>query len=121
MPLSLESPRFSLRTGAFADIERTLTELGHVVLDDAWNGQYLEKLQAGAKARFEADDARMNGRFDQFANEVVEMYLGGHTTLEQIATIADRNFDSLDQEFYSEFERTGMPALLRHLLAGHFV
>src|SRR5262249_5244731 len=121
MALSLESPRFSLRTAAFADIEKTLNELGHVVLDDAWNPQYLENLQAGAKARFEADDARMNGHFGQFPNEVVEMYLGGHSTLEQIATITGKNFEVLDREFYSEFERTGLPALLRHLLRGHFV
>src|SRR5262249_3637787 len=56
-----------------------------------------------------------------FPTEVVEMYLGGHTTLEQIAAITGRNFGTLDQDFNSEFERSGMPALLRNLLRGNFV
>jgi hypothetical protein len=126
MALTTESPRCSLRTASFSDVERTLDEIGHVVLDEAWNYRYLEALHTRAKSKFEADDALYDGRFDQFPASLIEQYLGGHTNLDEIVAAAahdDRlaSIKAADNEFFFEFERSGLPALLRHLLNGNFI
>jgi hypothetical protein len=126
MALTTESPRCSLRTTSFSEVERTLDEIGHVVIDEAWNYRYLEALHARAKSRFDADDALYDGRFDQFPASLIEQYLGGHTNLDEIsvgAAQADRiaSIKAADREFFFEFERSGLPALLRHLLNGNFI
>jgi hypothetical protein len=124
MALTIESPRYSLRTASFSDVERTLNELGHVVLDEAWNYRYLEALHARAKSKFEADDALYGGRFDQFPDSLIEQYLGGHTNLDEVVIKQGDRIASVkaaDHEFFFEFERSGLPALLRHLLNGNFI
>jgi hypothetical protein len=126
MALTTESTRYSLRTASLSDVECTLDEIGHVVLDEVWNYRYLETLRARAKSKFERDDALYDGRFDQFPASLVEQYLGGHTNLDEI-TLGPAQGDgpasikAADREFFFEFERSGLPALLRQLLNGNFV
>lgn len=98
MSLTTKSPRFSLRTAPFDEIERAIADVGHVVLDDAWNPAFLDRLLAAAKGRVTAEAATLFDLFD-----------------------ARDDGKACDREFYSEFRRAGFPALLEFLFDGDFV
>jgi hypothetical protein len=96
MALSFESPRLNLRDASLAEIEQTINNVGHVVLDGLWNRPFLSRLHDFAKTNF--------------------------TTSSERATHFDGVLPpALDREFFIELERSGLPALLRHLLSGDFV
>jgi hypothetical protein len=114
MPLTTESPRFSLRAADFADVARAIDTVGHAVLDDVWNPHYLSALHERAKTAFETDDDRFMGKFDEFPPTLIEQYLGGHSNLDSLSLAAGLDPVSCDSEFFLEMERTGLPALLRH-------
>jgi hypothetical protein len=115
MPLTTESPRFSLRVAAFDDIEKAIGSVGHVVLDDVWNSNYIRTLYGRAKATWQANDERFIGKFDQFAAVLIEQYLSGHTDLDSLSSTAGLDCTAGDNEFFVELERSGLPALLRRL------
>jgi hypothetical protein len=96
MALCFDSPRFNLRDAPLADIEQSINDVGHVVLDGLWNRQFLGRLHDFAVTNFATSSKRAT------------------------------HFDGVlppdhDREFFTEFERSGLPALLRHLLSGDFV
>lgn len=91
-----QSQRFDFRTANFADIETSLNEIDHVVLDGLWNVSFLNDLLA----RTRSHSAKHH-----------EMSI---TSLEMLSP-------DLDTAFFIEFERAGLPALMRQLLKGDFV
>ena len=96
MALSFDSPRFNLREASLAEIEQSINDVGHVVLDGLWNHKFLSRLHDFAVTNF--------------------------TTSSERATHFDGVLPAdLDREFFTEFERSGLPALVRHLLSGDFV
>jgi len=109
MPLSFESPRFSLRNANFSKIQAALESVGHVVLTDVWNLDFLGEMLAAAKRNFATDDSN----YDAIAHTAqIGSYIGGVTG--QFGT-------GSNDEFFLEFERTGLPAALRHIFNGNFV
>jgi hypothetical protein len=114
MALSFDSPRASLRTADFKDIDNSLANVGHVVLDDVWNTRFLSDLCVAADRKFCADDARFKGRYEEFSEGEIDQYLGNHAALESLDAASD-------EEFFEEFERTGLPAMMRRLFSGSFV
>src|SRR5271154_706760 len=96
MPLSFDSPRYNLRDASLADIEQSINGVGHVVLDGLWNTSFLRRLHNFASANFMSSPEGAT-HFDG-------------------ALPPDH-----DRDFFVEFERSGLPALLRHLLSGDFV
>jgi hypothetical protein len=96
MALYLESPRFDLRAAALSDVETALETIGHAVLDGLWNQPFLTRLRIFAQDNFAASP-------------------GGATHWDGTLPPA------LDHEFFLELERTGLPALQRHLMGGDFV
>jgi hypothetical protein len=102
MAVSLESPRFSLRSASFGDIEAALATVGHAVLDDVWNPLFLAEAREAALRAFAAP-AQQDVGYVAFT----ELFPG------PIKDAHDRLF--------RELERSGLPALLKHLLAGDVV
>jgi hypothetical protein len=98
MPLTFDSPRFSIRDAAFPEIESKLDRVGHVVLDGLWNPNFLTRLRNFGEKHFR-DDAT------------------GGTHLPDVRGLPGWN----DREFFAEIERSGLPAILRHLLRGDVV
>jgi hypothetical protein len=96
MALGFDSPRFELRDASLADIERSIDDVGHVVLDGLWNRPFLSRLHDFAATNFTSSPA-------------------GATHFDGALPPAH------DRDFLVEFERSGLPALLRHLLSGDFV
>jgi hypothetical protein len=116
--VSLNSPRFSLRTADFDAIDQAIRQTGHVVLDNVWNPNFLSELRRDAKDRFEADDRRLE-KGD--ALQDVHGYMGGEIG---IGVLFGRDEAAVAKSVqYSarisvEFARSGMPALVRCLLNG---
>jgi hypothetical protein len=98
VPLTFDSPRFPVRHATFEDIEGELDRVGHVVLDGLWNQAFLSRLRDLAEKNFKADET-------------------GNTHLPDVRGIPGWR----EQEFFSEVERSGLPAILRHFLKGDFV
>jgi hypothetical protein len=96
MTLSFQSPRFDLRTAAISDIEESIKTTGHVVLDGLWNPAFLTRVHDLAKQNFAASPS-------------------GATHFDGVLP------PTYDRDFFFELERTGLPALLRHILSGDFV
>jgi hypothetical protein len=97
MALSFASARFDLRTPpAFKQIETTIDAVGHVVLDNLWNPEFLARLHDFAQENFVSSPHGATHFDDALPPEI-------------------------DREFFLEFERSGVPALLRNLLSGDFV
>lgn len=113
----LESPRFNLRSCNFQDVRAALKTVGHAVLDNVWNLDYLRRLHDHAEAKFRSDDARIHGNYDAMPDGVVEGHLGGTAELYGNGASAE----ALDREFFLEVERSGLPACYRHLTGGSFV
>jgi hypothetical protein len=120
MPLSFDSPRFARRGADLRSIDSALASTGHVVLDDVWNGDYLAGVRRDADGRFQRDDKRFANGFEGYPDSVVECYLGSFIGLENLfETDASLNREQ-DLKFFSEFELSGFPGLLRVLLNGDF-
>jgi hypothetical protein len=96
MTLSLISPRFELRDADFLEIERSISNVGHVVLDSLWNRNFLVRLHDFAKQGFATSST-------------------GATYFDGVLSPA------YDRDFFIEMERTGLPGLFRYLLSGDFV
>lgn len=115
MALSLDSPRFSLRSAKFEDIDAAVDEVGHAVLDDVWNPAFLADFRRLSQSSFERDDARYSGRLDQYPKAVIDVYLGSTHQIDYIA-----NGNDVRSQFFLELERSGLPALFHHLFKGDF-
>jgi hypothetical protein len=120
MALTVDSPRFSLRTDLFDGLHSALREIGHVVLDAVWSQRFLVELHRLAKQKFETDDARYADTLDQQPEDVRQCYLGGVTDIYSL--FDDRAQGAAkDSEFFSEVTRSGLPVLFHHLFGGDFV
>lgn len=122
---SLKSPRFSLHEANWGDVEWDLDACGHVVLDDVWSVRYLDALCSLARRAFDAAEARF-GAGESASPSETATYLSGCTGFDglpppDVDRITRRwRIEALDAEFFSEFARSGLPSLYRHLLGGDF-
>jgi hypothetical protein len=120
VPLSFDSPRFSLRTRDLSSIDAALAATGHVVVEGLWDTEYLAEVRTAADERFRRDDDRFALGFDGFPDSVVECYLGSFVGLENLSeTDAAANAEA-DRRFFAAAELSGLPGLLRVLLNGDF-
>jgi hypothetical protein len=115
MALTTESPRFSLRSAKLAEIDAAISEIGHAVIDDVWNPSFLSTVHALARKKYEDDDRRYLGHFSDYPKAVIDVYLGSCNYLESVS-----NGQDLREIYFSELDRSGLPALLRELLKGDF-
>jgi hypothetical protein len=104
MPLSFDSPRFSLRTADFAEIDRAIADVGHAVVTDVWNRYFLAEAASTAAKSFAIDDSNVSLLA---ANGQIGSYIGGVTGRFGVGS---------DETFFLELERTGLISLLRILL-----
>ena len=111
--LSQSSPRIDFRSASFADIDAALKDPGHVVLDNVWNTSFLDEIRQIASERFEQDDEKRN-RGESL--EDLNGYMGGELSIGVF-----RNGPEYNRRLFVEFERSGLPALMRYLFEGPFV
>jgi hypothetical protein len=118
LAVSLNSPRFSLRTADFDAVDQAIRQTGHVVLDNVWNTHFLSELRQESKSRFEADDRRLE---KGESLQDVHGYMGGEMgvgVLFGTDAAAVAKSAQYSARISMEFERSGMPALVRYLLNG---
>ena len=124
MTLSLDSPRFSVRDADFDELDATLEKVGHVVIDDLWNTGFLTWLFQGAQNLFAQYDKRYGQHLEELPASTVNHYKGNSVNLGSLFEFdpqwREESADA-DRRFFGEIERTGITALLRHLLAGDHV
>lgn len=122
MPLQTNSPRIDLRNGDLNDAEKYLSTIGHVVLDNVWNINYLEEIYLRSKQRYQNDDERFSGRFEDFASTTIDTYLGGHLDFNELKNevVSDYSKDVEDQ-FFIEYQRAGLTPLMHLLFQGSFM
>ncbi|MGH6967670.1 MAG: hypothetical protein ACREEN_01005 [Stellaceae bacterium] len=111
MALSFDSPRFSLRTADFCEIDSAIENVGHAVLEDVWNPLFIAAMLAAAKQKYAGDDAYYSEKLDKLPLGKKGTYLQGVTNLPS----------DFHDTFDRELERSGITALLRQLFHGSFV
>jgi hypothetical protein len=122
MPLSINSPRVDFRTGDFTEVDNALSTIGHVVLDNVWNKNYLSEVYLRSKQRYEKDDARYSGHFDKYHKVAIDSYLGGHLDFEQLRHESVSNYlKDIEKEFFIEYQRAGLVPLMQLLFSGSFM
>ncbi len=121
MTLSLNSPRFSLRTARFEDVDAALADTGHAVLDDAWNLDFLRNMHDVVTRKYADEDRRYAGRLHEMSREEALPYLGGAIYFQNLFDLSTREGQIadtlLERSFFSEVDRSGLPGLLRHLFS----
>src|SRR5262249_34609942 len=108
----VESPRFDWRTCQIEGIAEALKSVGHCVLEGVWNPDYIDMLRMRTIQYFDVLDRHVKHHgLESVGDDVAYHYLGG---------VGGIDSEADDRTLIHEFERTGLPALFRHL-HGDFV